>query len=84
MITWVSSYIYPADGNRAIESSPPQAFDIYIFYHKGQLGNWEWARRRERELVTNEERKHMERWEEEKEGKCFLSFPCHPAHLLIS
>ena len=45
---------------------PPQAFLIFFL---ARLGDWERARRRERELVAIEERECRERWEGEKEGE---------------
>ena len=52
----------------------------FFYWHKGWLGDWDWAKGRERELAATEEREHKERWKGEKER--FLSSPWFPASLL--
>ena len=47
----------------------------FSYFFLARLGDWELARRRERELVAIEERECRERWEGEKEGEKSLLNP---------
>ena len=72
----------------AFRRSPnPASSTGFSYFFLARLGDWERARRRERELVAIEERECRERWEGEKEGEKSRSafpllpmIPCAPPH----